>query len=704
MFYFLIMNVKKIKLRNEIFDFLSTNPSSEVKDIATHVGVTKQALYYHIKILTKEKKIAVTDSTVVNGIEKKFYSIVLKDEEIVKNDSSYGVKTYINEDKSNIINKNERSNLEESDQGNLIPVADKHLAKKKGEDKNVDFIEDQAPTKPDISTLSDQTNSKESLTVDSDLDNKSSKTNELVSQKKPKKSFFSNPFKKTSAKDSNDEETESSRQQLQTVFSNIKSLGLFNLDSYDTMGSATALVTSNNEIITFNNRKDSKFNVNFHTNLNDASNNLKRNDRLVVIDENFIDNHDRIITPLKKEKDRKAFLKKFIQKKYNINIDELIYTYEVYQGPEKGLYELNTLFSQKKYKTSSRDIVDTFPCKDKFFVSITGLFSHFNAIIDESKGVKVNLYLYLGKKGCEITWVKGERILYNRTILISNIELTFKEYLRETLQRVVNTINVSKNNLTKEGLLDGNPDEILLTGPNATSEMINFFNDKYKVSAKRINVKVSNTIASDQKSNEYVNTALVFKESMRKWGRFKYVYDESDKARLRRAGKINLANFFLVISTLVLLLINIKYFEKSMISRIEENSSRSSYNLTLKSIKTFDDNIRIKQDLDKFDYYLSNIDLNKKKTFQLFNFLNSDLFKSINYEFVNLITTPATSLDSKSFSVTINANIKDLRPEAFLESENIQSGLQESEIISDASITTGRYLRDSLPIRISFKL
>ena len=698
------MNVKKIKLRNEIFDFLSTNPSSEVKDIATHVGVTKQALYYHIKILTKEKKIAVTDSTVVNGIEKKFYSIVLKDEEIVKNDSSYDVKTDINEDKSNIIDKNERSNLEVSDQGNLIPVADKHSAKKMGEDKNEDFIENQAPTKPDITTVSDQINSNESLTVNSDLDNKSSKTNELVSQKKPKKSFFSNPFKKTSTKDSNDVETESSRQQLQTVFSNIKSLGLFNLDSYDTMGSATALVTSNNEIITFNNRKDSKFNVNSHTNLNDASNNLKRNDRLVVIDENFIDNHDRIITPLKKEKDRKAFLKKFIQKKYNINIDELIYTYEVYQGPEKGLYELNTLFSQKKYKTSSKDIVDTFPCKDKFFVSITGLFSHYNAIIDESKGVNVNLYLYLGKKGCEITWVKGERILYNRTILISNIELTFKEYLRETLQRVVNTINVSKNNLTKEGLLDGNPDDILLTGPNATNEMINFFNDKYKVSAKRINVKVSNTISSDQKSNEYVDTALVFKESMRKWGRFKYVYDEPDKARLRRAGKINLANFFLVISTLVLLLINIKYFEKSMISRFEENSSRSSYNLTLKSIKTFDDNIRIKQDLDKFDYYLSNIDLNKKKTFQLFSFLNSDLFKSINYEYVNLITTPATSLDSKSFSVTINANIKDLRPEAFLESENIQSGLQESKIISDASITTGRYLRDSLPIRISFKL
>ena len=77
------MNVKKIKLRNEVFKFLNTNPS-EVKDIAAHVGVTKQALYYHIKILTKENKIAVTDSTVVNGIEKKFYSIVLNDKRVKK--------------------------------------------------------------------------------------------------------------------------------------------------------------------------------------------------------------------------------------------------------------------------------------------------------------------------------------------------------------------------------------------------------------------------------------------------------------------------------------------------------------------------------------------------------------------------------------------------------------------------------------------
>ena len=98
----------------------------------------------------------------------------------------------------------------------------------------------------------------------------------------------------------------------------------------------------------------------------------------------------------------------------------------------------------------------------------------------------------------------------------------------------------------KEGLLEDNPDNILLTGPNATNEMVNYFNEKYKLSAQRINVKVSNTIDSNQKSNEYGDTALLFKESMRRWGRFNYIYDESDKTRLRRAGKINLANFFLV--------------------------------------------------------------------------------------------------------------------------------------------------------------
>ena len=69
------MNVKKESLRDKILEYLSNNPSSEVKDIATYVQISKQALYYHIKLLTKQKKIQIVDSQFVNGIEKKFYSL-----------------------------------------------------------------------------------------------------------------------------------------------------------------------------------------------------------------------------------------------------------------------------------------------------------------------------------------------------------------------------------------------------------------------------------------------------------------------------------------------------------------------------------------------------------------------------------------------------------------------------------------------------
>ena len=86
--------------------------------------------------------------------------------------------------------------------------------------------------------------------------------------------------------------------------------------------------------------------------------------------------------------------------------------------------------------------------------------------------------------------------------------------------------------------------------------------------------------------------------------------------------------------------------------------------------------------------------------------MNSDLFKSINYEYVNLITTPATSLDNKIFSVTINANIKDLRPEAFLESENIEIGLKESEILDSENIEYSKedtQFKGSIPRRLVAK-
>ena len=71
------MNVKKIQLRNDIITYLNEFPASEVKEIASHVGVSKQALYYHINLLLKDEKIEVVDRKIVNGIEKRFYSTIV---------------------------------------------------------------------------------------------------------------------------------------------------------------------------------------------------------------------------------------------------------------------------------------------------------------------------------------------------------------------------------------------------------------------------------------------------------------------------------------------------------------------------------------------------------------------------------------------------------------------------------------------------
>ena len=87
------MNVKKIQLRNDIITYLNEFPASEVKEIAGHVGVSKQTLYYHIKLLLKDEKIEVVDRNIVNGIEKRFYST------IVAVDSTHKDKE---EDKQNI--------------------------------------------------------------------------------------------------------------------------------------------------------------------------------------------------------------------------------------------------------------------------------------------------------------------------------------------------------------------------------------------------------------------------------------------------------------------------------------------------------------------------------------------------------------------------------------------------------------------------
>ena len=102
--------------------------------------------------------------------------------------------------------------------------------------------------------------------------------------------------------------------------------------------------------------------------------------------------------------------------------------------------------------------------------------------------------------------------------------------------------------------------------------------------------------------------------------------------------------------------------------------------------------------------YLSNIKIAKNKIFQLFSYLNSDIFKEVQFKDISLSTTPVKSFDEKIYIVKINAEIVNKRPEAILEAQNIDSELKSVEFISTGKINYDRYLSDRLPIQISFAL
>ena len=716
------MNVKKIQLRNDIITYLNEFPASEVKEIASHVGVSKQALYYHINLLLKDEKIEVVDRKIVNGIEKRFYSTIVtvdsthndndreEDKQNIKvdpiEDTAFAVEEMIDQ---NIIEKTSISS----------PIKVDSLDKP-NEVRDISTISDDIPLELEDQSMTTQTN--EGI-LPTPIDLKKQKSSSFLEKlknvfnkpigksTKQKKAEPKPNIRKSSSINRKDEDgkkrgTRFSGEGLATIIENVKSLGLFNIDSYDTMSSATALITSNKEVLSFNNRQRSNINVNYGNINENQANKVKRNTRLVIVDENFIDNHERILTPLKKQKDQENFVNRYLRKKYNISDSDLIYTYEIFNPEQKDMYEINTLFSRKKYLEDSRNLVKDFRTKDKLFISIAGVFSHYNSQLKKSRSKNTNIYIFMGKKGCELTWVKGRRILYNRSILVSNQELPKESYLRETLPRVVKTISISLNTLKKDGLIKEKPDKIFIAGPNATADLVAFFNEKYNQNAENINVKISNENMQDKSTNfnGYYDTSLVFMESLKKWERFRYVYTQKEKSKLRKAGKFNLINLGLILFTVFLFLLNIKLFESNLIYSYEKDLTLTNTNLTLKLINSIKQSISEQQVLGNLDQYLANIKINKQKYESLFSLLNSDIFKSIDFKSLEMVTTSTKDFDKKINTVMINAEINDFRPEAILEAENIDVTLKSSDFIKNSTVEKKRYSRGRLPVKITFMI
>jgi len=673
------MNVKKESLRYKILEYLSNHPSAEVKDIASYVKISKQALYYHIKILAKKEKIKIVNSLFINGIEKKFYSLNktqdTEDHNIRKVSSSK--VSFINHQeqpppshtKDDIINNNTQLTLD-----NSVKTPNNNS------DTHTKHINDPKPYKTDNSGLK--------LNFTSNEISNTNSSNSVKNQDKPqdaKISFFD---------------------RLSTIINNIKHLGLFNLDTYDTFNSATLFITSSNKKITFNNRQRKEFKVYLTDQNEPIPKNIKRNARLLIVEENFVDNHERIIVPIKKEKDQEAFLKRYILKKYNIKEDELLYTYEKFKAKEKDMYELNTLFTRSKYLGSSIEASKEFKDKNRLYISLAGIFTYYNFQLGRGAKKSINLYLYMGVKGCELTWIKGKRILYNRTILISNQAITDESYLSEAIPSIVRTIKVSLEALKKDQLVEKEPDNIYIAGPNSSKSIEDYFQDNYQVKVVNINVKINKEFNKSQinELNNYYDTTKILEKSLNRWGRFRYVYDQKNKLNLRKTGLFNVINLFMGISAAILILLNIQLYEQKLVQEYEQMTAKLSGEMRLELISNTEGVINNRYKLNKIDNTLGNIKAAKHNSIELIKLLNSPIFKKVDISSMEINATDPNVYDNKKLEVKIIGGVINRRPEAILEVTNIQQSLKKIEYVGNSAVEYNSYQGNTLPITIIFTI
>ena len=703
------MNVKKTQLRNDIITYLNEFPASEVKEIAGHVGVSKQTLYYHIKLLLKDKKIEVVDRNIVNGIEKRFYSTIVAVDSTHKDkeEDKQNIKVDPIEDTANTEKEMNDQSISEKESISSPIMVDS--LDKPNEDRENSTISDDIPLKIEDQSTTTQTN-EDNLPTSISL--KKQKSSSFLVKLK---NILNKPIgksikqKKVDINKADKEAIKSSfRESFQTIIENFKSLGVLNIDSYDTMGSMTALVTTERKVITFNNRQRSNFNVDISPIDSELNNKIKRNSRLVVVDENIIDNHEIITTKLKKKKDQERFIKRYINKKYNISENDLVYTFEKFNTENKDTYELNTLFSKRNYLENSEQVFENVSTKERIYISIAGIFAHYNAQLSKSIRNDINLYIYMGQKGCELTWVKGRQILHNRTVLVSNQILPEKSYIRETIPRIVRSIDVTLNQLQEEKIIDEHINaSFYLTGPNCSDTIKDYFKEAYQIEMEYINVKISETTTNNSKEGDntrYNKTCQILSQSLKKWGGYSYVYDQETKNNLRKIGIINLTNLSMTIVAMVLLMFNIKILESYLISGHNTILATSNYEMTEKLIKNTQQSIIEQSGLNNLNQLLGNIRVSKQNKKAVIKLLNSETFRSVNIHSLNMKASSPEQFDQKKYTVSISGELVELRPEAILESENISSTLKTLEFLKDSNVTTSRYQSGRLPISINFTI
>ena len=312
----------------------------------------------------------------------------------------------------------------------------------------------------------------------------------------------------------------------------------------------------------------------------------------------------------------------------------------------------------------------------------------------------------MGIKGCELTWIQGHRILYNRTILISNQAISEASYLSEAIPRIVRTIKVSLEELKKDDLVEKEPDNIYVSGPKSNKSIEDYFKDNFKVAVQNINVKINKNVDQSQFKDlkDYFDTAMILEKSFNRWGRFRYVYDQKNKLDLRKTGVFNVINLIMGLATAILILLNIKLYEQKVVNNYDQISAKLSAEMQLKLISNTERVITERYKFNRIDKTLGNIKAAKHNSIELIKLLNSQVFKKVDINSMEIQATDPNVFDNKNLEVKITGGVASRRPEAILEVANIEESLKQIEYVDNSVVEYRTYQGKKLPITITFAI
>ena len=197
---------------------------------------------------------------------------------------------------------------------------------------------------------------------------------------------------------------------------------------------------------------------------------------------------------------------------------------------------------------------------------------------------------------------------------------------------------------------------------------------------------------------------MILEKSFNRWGRFRYVYDQKNKLDLRKTGVFNVINLMMGLATAILILLNIKLYEQKVVNNYDQISAKLSAEMQLKLIGNTEKVISERYKFNKIDKTLGNIKAAKHNSIELIKLLNSQVFKKVDINSMEIQATGPNVFDSKNLVVKITGGVVSRRPEAILEVANIEESLKQIEYVDNSIVEYRTYQGNKLPITITFAL